>query len=260
MSKYACHFCCVVGLISAAHAQPTISAVVNAATTVCSPCNSADTVYASPPWIAAGGSFTIYGSFPSATISNTTVTFTGADNYCPSQTSTFSVGPSNYAGSGQINFQVPWENAYCFFDTLPGSLVVSIAGHGTSAPFSVSTTASYSALYGCAAGSPYVQQYPGYNLVGNSCGSGNVDQSSGAPVLILYGNAFDGFQETCAPSCSDPITVTIAGTAATVLYFGTGQPYWQINEQAAGTVPSGQQTVTIKSGDLDTISFPVTFQ
>lgn len=270
MKRWLLCFCFLAGFagFGALPAQPqTITAIGNAASVECSPC-AVGTSYARP-WLVPSGYFSIYGSFPGATVNNTTVNVTECVAGNPA--ATFSQVPS-YAGPTQVNFQLnpnSYSVLYC-----PAATVTVVVGGVTSNAMAVNMVRSESSLYGCGPGSPYVQQPPSYSLVGN-CGYPPVDQSSGPPVLVLYGNAWVvDYASVCGGpgenSCSFGFgiypQVTIAGVPATLLYFGgTGNPpsvtspYFQFNVQANGVVPSGPQTVTINnSGDV--VSFTLTFQ
>ena len=269
MKRWLLGFCCLVGFagFGALQAQPqvTISAIGNAASVECSPC-----VYGAPyprPWLVPSGYVSIYGSFPGATVNNTTVYVTECVAGNPA--ATFSQTPS-YAGPTQVNFQVNPQSYSVFY--CPAATVTVVVGGVSSNAMPVSMVRSESSLYGCDSGSPYVQQPPSYALVGD-CGYAPVNQSSGPPVLVLYGNAWaPDFALFCgAPGgnvCSPSIgpQVTIAGMPATLLYIGgvgnppsVTSPYYQLNIQANSVVPSGPQNVTINNfGDV--VSFTVTFQ
>ena len=152
-----------------------------------------------------------------------------------------------YVSPGQINVLAPADNTQ-------GSVAVTVTN---AAGTSNSTAVSAAVLPGLSVLSNYVRAIRSDGTIINGTGAAETGYTTAAAIgpgdtLSLYGTGFgatssalaDGVVFTGAYPTTNPVTVTIGGVAATVLFAGlVGPGLYQINVTVPATLADGNQAV-----------------
>jgi uncharacterized protein (TIGR03437 family) len=153
--------------------------------------------------------------------------------------------PISYASAGQLNIQVPYETA-----AGPALLSVNRGGQIATYPFMVSTTAPgvLANVFENSTGQPVTSAPAGDVLLLFMTGDGDV-----TPFLTTGATPSSSTNTALLPKPRLPVTVTVGGVAAQVLFAGVPSGLagvTQIDFVAPANVPAGEQDVVVTVGGV----------
>jgi uncharacterized protein (TIGR03437 family) len=153
--------------------------------------------------------------------------------------------PISYASAGQLNIQVPYETA-----AGPALLAVNRGGQVATYPFTVSMTAPgvLATVFENSTGQPVTSAPVGDVLLLFMTGDGDV-----TPFLTTGATPSSSTNTAQLPKPRLPVTVTVGGVAAQVLFAGVPSGLagvTQIDFVAPANVPVGEQDVVVTVGGV----------